>query len=164
MQNKSRLVLSLITNLGLLLTGSVMALSGLIIQLNYHMGRHGTIDQTCSVFGMTYTSWSDTHLVSIVIVSFLAVIHINLHRKWYNRTIQKKLHAGNRLLITLTFVFIAVVATGYIPLFIGVSGGSEVIRKYFIEIHDKIALVLFIFLIVHIAKRFRWYIYSFKKL
>jgi hypothetical protein len=164
MPNKRRMVLSLVANLGLLLTSSAMVLSGFVIQLNYHMGHHGDIDKTSPVFGMTYMGWSDIHLVSIVIVSFLAGVHTIMHWKWYKAIVRKKLFARNKLLITLTFVFIAVAATGYIPLCIRLSGGPETIRKFFIEIHDKIALPLFIYLIIHVAKTLRWYFGSFKKL
>jgi hypothetical protein len=159
MQNKSRLVLSLIINLGLLLTGSAAALSGLVIQLNYHLKYHAEIDKISMVFGMNYTGWSNSHLFSIVMLSFLAVIHFILHWKWYKTIVQKKLLAQNNLMITLTTVFITAAITGYIPLFIRMSGGSEVIRKTFIEIHDKISLVLLVYLIIHVAKRFRWFHY-----
>jgi len=164
MQSKNRLILSLIINLGLLSAGATMVLSGLVIQFNYHMGHHGDVDKTLSVFGMTYTGWSDIHLISIVMVSFLAAIHIILHLKWYKAIMQKRLFNKNNLMIVLMTVFIAVAITGYISLFVRLSGGSEAIRKSFIEIHDKIALVLFIYLIIHVAKKLGWYISSLKKL
>jgi hypothetical protein len=45
MQKKSRLVLSFVTNLGLLLTESAVVFTGFKIQLEYHMGHHGSIDK-----------------------------------------------------------------------------------------------------------------------
>jgi len=164
MQKKSRQVLSLITNLGLLLICSAMALSGLVIQLNYHMGHHGTIDKTGLVFGMSYIGWYYSHLVSIVMVSFFAVIHFILHWRWYKAIVRKRLFAENNLVIILTIVFIVAATTGYIPLFIRLSSGTEVIRKAFIEIHDKIALVLLVYIIIHVSKTLRRFIASFKKL
>jgi len=98
MPRKHRQILSLITNLGLLLAGSAMALSGLVIQFSYHMGHH---DKTFPVLGMSYVGWSSSHLVSIVIVSFLAAIHITLHWKWYKTIVRKKLFAKNHLAIIL---------------------------------------------------------------
>jgi hypothetical protein len=164
MPNKKRQVISCITNLGLLPASAAMAWSGLVIQLNYHMGHHGAINKASLVLGMTHAGWSDIHLTAIAIVSFLAVIHIILHWKWYKTIVLKKLFAKNHLIITLTAIFIAVAITGYTPLFVKWSGGSEVIRKSFIEIHDKLALVLLIYLMIHVSQKFRWFISSFKKL
>jgi hypothetical protein len=163
MPRKNRRILSLITNLGLLLAGSAMALSGLVIQFSYHMGHHGTIDKAFPVLGMSYVGWSNSHLVSIVIVSFLAAMHITLHWKWYKTIVRKKLFAKNHLAIILTIVFVVVATTGYIPWFIKLGGASEATRKAFIEVHDKLAFVLFAYLAIHVTKTYRWFIASFKK-
>lgn len=163
MQKKSRLVISLATNLGLLGMGSVMAFSGFSIQFSYHMGHHGSIDNNNPVLGMYYLGWSNIHKISIIIVSILIIVHITLHWNWYTTVVQKRLFAKNNLVITLTIIFVIVAITGYIPWLMKLAGGSDVIAKIFIEVHDKITFVLFAYLIVHVTQRNRWFIASFEK-
>lgn len=164
MQQRKHLVLSFVTNLALLLTGFVVVGSGFSMQLNYHMGHHGSIDVNRLVWGLDFWRWSDIHKTSIVIMSFLAAIHVVLHWHWYRTVVKKNLLAKNKLAITLTIAFFVVAMTGYIPWFIGLTGGSDVSRKIFIEVHDKITLVLSVCLVIHVAKRYRWFVVSYKKL
>lgn len=87
-----------------------------------------------------------------------------MHRKWYKAIIIKNLVAKNRLQILLSLVFILAAITGYIPWIIDLSGGSEIARKFFIEIHDKITIILFVLLTLHLTKKLKWYINAFDKL
>jgi hypothetical protein len=57
-----------------------------------------------------------------------------------------------------------VAITGFIPWILDITGGSEFIRKSFIEIHDKIALLLFLLLTIHSTNRFKWYRATHKRL
>lgn len=163
MLKKNPLVCFLI-NLGLLLSGSVMVFSGLLIQVVFHMGHHGEIETNHLVLGLNYFNWSDIHKYSIVLVSMGMVFHFILHWKWYKAVLRKrKLIFKNQQVIILTLVFLSVGLTGYIPWFIKLSGGSETSRKDFIEIHDKITWVLLVYLTFHVTKRLKWFITCFKK-
>jgi len=152
-------------NLSLLVFGAAMIFSGLLIQIGYHMGHHGEIDTGHLVFGLNYFTWSLIHKTSIVIVSIAMVFHIVLHGKWYRTVLRKKVSVfKNQQAIVLTIVFISVAMTGYLAWFINMSGGSELTRKAYIEIHDKIALLLAVYLVFHVAKRFKWYVTAFGKI
>lgn len=164
MQKKRRLILSFLINLGLLLTGMVMALSGFIMQFGYHMGHHGSIDESMPVLGLYYAGWSNSHKMAIVAVSLLIMAHIVLHGDWYGTVVKKKLFVRNKLVITLSAIFIIVAVTGYVPWFIKLAGGSDLTRKVFVEVHDKITIVLFAYLTIHVTKTFRWFITSFGKI
>jgi hypothetical protein len=159
-----RQALSFAINLGLLFLGFIMAFSGLLIQIKYHMGHHGGIDINNSVLGISYYDWSDIHKISIIFISIFMIFHFVLHWKWYKTIIKKNLITKNIQVITLTIVFILVAITGYIPWLIKLMGGEEITRKTFIEIHDKLALILFMYLILHIIKRLKWFITTFDKL
>jgi hypothetical protein len=161
---KGRLVSSLATNLGLLSAGAAMAFTGFLIQFRFHMGHHGRIDANAVVLGLDHSGWSSAHKISIVAVSVLAIVHIGLHWNWYQTVVRKNLFSKNKLAVTLTIVFVIAAITGYVPWLAGLAGGRDAIRKDFIEVHDKLALVLFGCLIVHVAKRADWFIHSFKKL
>jgi len=160
-KNNGRSASKFTTNLSLLLIGSLMIFSGFLLQFEYHMGNQGEIDTNHSVLGIYYSGWSAIHKISIVLLSVLMIFHILQHWKWYTTVVKKRLVAKNKQVITLTIVFILVAISGYIPWFIHLSEGSELIRKIFIEIHDKLTLVLIIYLILHLIKRFKWFIATF---
>jgi hypothetical protein len=153
-----------ISNLGLLISGIVIIFSGLLIQFNYHMGNHGNIDINNTVLNLHYFEWSSIHKISIVIFSILMIVHIILHWKWYKIVVSKNLLTKNKQVITLSFIFIIVAITGYIPWLIYVTGGENIPRKLFIEIHDKLALILSIYLILHVIKRLKWFVTTFHKI
>jgi len=90
--------------------------------------------------------------------------HFFLHWKWYKTIIVKILAAKNKLQVTLSIVFILVAITGYIPWIMDLSGGSEIVRKSFIEIHDKITIQLFVLLTIHLTDRLKWYITTLDRL
>ena len=89
--------LSLKINLGLLFFGLVMALSGLLVQIKYHIGNHGGFDINKGVWGLGHTEWSMVHKISVIIFSFLMVYHIILHWRWFKAVITKNLIAKNKL-------------------------------------------------------------------
>jgi hypothetical protein len=157
-------VIRFIINLGLLISGSFMVFSGLLIQFSYHMGNHGEIDINNTTLGINYWGWSDIHIIFIIVVSVFMIFHIIRHWKWYEIIIKKSLYSKNKQVILLSIVFILTAITGYIPWLISMTGGEDTIRKMFIEIHDKLALLLFVFLVLHVSKRLKWYITSFGKL
>jgi hypothetical protein len=146
---------SFIINLGLLFSGFLTVFSGLLIQMQYHIGNHGRDKFS---LGLDYSSWSDIHKISIVMLSFLAVLHISLHWEWYKTVIRKRLLNKNKQVITLSIIFVVVAITGFVPWIIDLAKGNELTRKGFIEFHDKIAIILSIYFILHIVKRFNWYL------
>jgi hypothetical protein len=128
------------------------------------MGNHGNKMLGKSVFGLNYSDWSYFHKVSIVILFILTVFHFSLHWKWYKTVIAKRLLNKNKQVITLTLIFALVAITGFIPWMIDLLEGSNIIREAFIEIHDKIAIILSVYFVLHITKRWKWFITAFEKM
>jgi hypothetical protein len=155
---KRKIRMAFFVNLGLLISGLAMSISGFTVQFKYHMGHNAGLLSANSVFGNGYNNWTNIHKISIIIFSALMTYHFITHRKWYKTVIVKKLAGKNKLQIILTIVFILVAITGYLPWIVNISGGSDIARKFFIEIHDKITIFLFALLGIHLAKRLRWYI------
>jgi Pyruvate/2-oxoacid:ferredoxin oxidoreductase delta subunit len=167
----------LLNNL-LLISCIVMIVSGLILQLGFHAGgsgghhtgSHGVLSQSMQyeqirmidlnkiVFALTYRDWSTTHKIAIVFFSMFLIWHINDHWKWYKRVFTKHLIRKNIQVKLLSVLFILVAVTGLIPWLIDLSDSSSGLRLVFIEIHDKLALVLVIYLILHICKRIKWFV------
>jgi hypothetical protein len=155
---------SFIINLGLFISGLLAVFSGLLIQVEYHMGNHGNIAINDHVFGISYYGWSDIHKISIVILSLLVIFHISLHWKWYKVVIKNRFVAKNMQVLTLSVVFILVAITGLIPWFIALLNGDVMLRKAFIETHDKLAIILSVYLILHVIKRLKWFFNTFEKM
>lgn len=155
---------SLKINLGLLFFGFIMAFSGLLIQICYHIGNQEGIHNYDTVIGINYSGWSLVHKISIIIFSIFMIYHVVLHWKWFKTVVKKRLISKNKQVITLSIIFILVAISGYIPWLIKLIGGETPMRKAFIEIHDKITLILTVFLLLHISKRMKWFITTFNKL
>jgi len=162
--SKKTISRSFVVNIGLLFFAIAMSLSGFVIQLKYHMGHNSGLESNNSVPGIGYYNWTNIHKTSIIIISILMTYHFFMHWKWYKTLLIKKLASRNKLQMILSIVFILVAITGYIPWIINLSGGSDITRKSFIEIHDKIAILLFVLLTLHLATRLKWYITTLYKL
>lgn len=153
-----------ILNVGLFIFGIATVCSGMLIQIKYHMGHHGNIAIADTVMGIDYNTWSLIHKISIVILSILMIYHIYQHWNWYKVVITKKLIFKNQQVLMLSFVFVVVAVTGLIPWFVDLSNGDLMLRKIFIEIHDKLAIILLVYLILHVTKRLKWFFYAFRKI
>jgi len=171
----------LVNNL-LLLSGIVMAISGLVLQIGFHIGSSGprhsggrhshteTIEQVQriipdnTVWGIDYSTWSTIHKVAIVLFSLLMLYHLVNHWKWYKAILKNHLLHKNRQVMILSFLFILVALTGFIPWFIDLAGSKSIMRLILIEIHDKLAIILTGFLILHIFGRFKWFSNTFEKM
>ena len=152
-----------IINLGLFIFGLTSMFSGILIQVKYHMGNHGNIAINDYVFGVNYHNWSVIHKISIVVFSLLMIYHVYQHWKWYKIAITKKLISKNQQVLILSLLFVLVAITGLTPWFIDLLNGDEMIRKVFIELHDKLAIILSVYLILHIIKRLKWFFTIFEK-
>ena len=144
------------TNHALVVLGLISALSGVIIQIGYHIGVQDTVVKyTKTMLGLIYTDWQLIHKVSISTFFILCIYHIWIHRKWYVTVISKRLYRKNRQLILFSVVFLFSLVTGFVPWIIGNCGGNEVARVMLIEIHDKISIILIVFMFLHIMKRIK---------
>lgn len=153
-----------LVNLGLFVFGIASAFSGMLIQVKYHMGNHGSIATNDYVFGIQYHGWSVVHKISIVVLSLLMIYHIYEHFKWYKTVVSKRLFAKNQQVLIFSLLFVLVAITGLTPWFIDMMDGDEIIRKVLIEIHDKLAIIMTIYLVLHIFNRLKWYITTFEKI
>lgn len=150
-------------NLGLLVTGLATIFTGFLIQVRYHMGHMGQIAEQEQVLGFDYHDWSNLHKAAIVVLSVLILFHFAQHRKWYTQVFRIRLTSRSTQVLILTVLFVLVAASGLIPWFIDLAEGSSRLRKVFIEFHDKLTILLTIFLLWHIIKRLNWYFRVFRQ-
>ncbi len=153
-----------IINLGLIIFGIATVFSGMLIQVEYHMGNHGNIAIKDYVLGINYQGWSAIHKISIVVLTALMIYHVYQHWNWYKVVITKKLITKNQQVLILSLLFVLVAITGLTPWLIDLLKGGEIQRKIFIEIHDKLAIILSVYLVIHIIKRLKWFFTTFDKM
>jgi NAD-dependent dihydropyrimidine dehydrogenase PreA subunit len=163
--------LFLINNL-LLFSGIITIFSGLVLQLGYHIGsarqqhqraegQNRGFDQMPDVLGMDYPGWANLHKSIVVAFVLLMIYHIYKHYKWYKGVIAKNLLGKNREVIILTIVFLLTSLTGIYPWIINLLANSNTTRLAFIEIHDKLALLMVFLLFLHVIRRRKWFNKSF---
>lgn len=141
-----------VCNVILLLAGIATSLSGIFIQGGYHLGNSDPT--TKIIFGLDYETWSFVHKISIVIFMLFCMYHLSVHRKWYKVVLAKQLlRKKNRQVLYLSFFFLLSAVTGLIPWSIDCLEGSINLRRLFIEIHDKVSLLLVLFILLHAIKR-----------
>lgn len=138
----------------LLLTGTIASLSGIAIQIGYHVGSPDSITKASrTILGFGYADWSVIHKLAIVIFALSGIYHIYVRRKWYKAVLKKPLlRKQNRQVLLLSVFFILSAITGLIPWVIDSFGSTQTVRIIFIEIHDKISLILVIFMVLHIIR------------
>ena len=141
---KSRIALPV--NMLLLLVGTVMSVSGLYIQLVYHVGKKAA-DTALFENLATLHTWAGLIFVPVV------MLHLLLHEKWYRAVIKKRLFRKNRVTWLLTLFLLFSVLFGIIPWLISPYNPALHFRFMCIEIHDKTAVVLLLFMIGHALKR-----------
>ena len=171
--------LFLINNL-LLLSGAITIISGLVLQFGFHIHaarQHQEprsrdadyeqirgFDQIPGVWGINYSGWSAIHKISVVCFFLLMIYHTYKHLKWYRGIISRNLVGKNVQVMILSVIFLFTSLTGIIPWMIDLLGSTNVYRFVFVEIHDKLALLLVVFLILHIIKRKNWFDTAYSKL
>lgn len=146
-----------IINFGLLLSGLSASVSGIVIQVGYHIGNHGMTELNKLVLGIGYQLWTDIHKLTIVIFTLLMIFHFALHLNWYKTVFKNKRITKNMQLITFSALFLLVAITGFIPWFTSLFNDTDTIRKALIEVHDKLALIFFVYMILHVLKRLKWF-------
>jgi len=76
--------------------------------------------------------------------------------KWVKTVIDKHSIRKNIQVTTLSVLFLMVAITGLVPWLVDLLSSTSVLRLIFIEIHDKLALLLIIYLVLHIYRRKKW--------
>ncbi len=152
--------LSLVINFSLFLVVLSTAVSGLLLQIVYHIRKLlGAV-----VLELNHPEWSSVHHISSLMLFVLVLIHVKLHWQWYKTVLAKRLLKKNRQVLSLTGIFVLVAVLGFFPWGIHLQSGSEAVRTELIEIHDKVALVLLVCFVMHIVKRLKWFFTSFGRM
>ena len=171
--------LFLINNL-LLLSGAITIISGFVLQFGFHIQAArqnqdaGSSDadyeqirgfeQIRGVWGINYSGWSAIHKILAICFVMLMIYHIYKHLKWYRGIISRNLMGKNVQVVILSAIFLFTSLTGIVPWLIDLLGSTSIYRFVFVEIHDKLALLLVVFLALHVVKRRNWFDAAYSKI
>ncbi|MCX6269345.1 MAG: DUF4405 domain-containing protein [Bacteroidetes bacterium] len=153
MIQQSKYWIGFLANNFLLLSGFAMVISGLALQIGFHIGSSPgnherriythtvnvepdrEINPGKTIWGVDYKQWTMTHKTAIVSFSLFMLYHFVIHWKWYKGVITKHLIGKNKSVIILSLFFIMVAFTGITSWIIDLLGNKSTIRMDFMEIH-----------------------------
>lgn len=137
----------------------ILAFSGLLLQHNYHLEH---MADTVSVLGLNRSGWLLLHKITAVLSAAGVSLHVSLHINWLKAVFLKKLYKkpNRNIQITLWLLILAAatILTGIYP---WLFAPTAQIRHNFIEIHDKIGILLAILFILHKINHWRWFTHTF---
>ena len=145
-----------VLNYSLLVSGLATCLSGVMMQIGYHIGvADRAIVFYKQVWGLIYPQWQTLHQVTTTLFFVLSAIHVYRHRKCYVGVLRKHLFKRNQEVIIFSVLFLISALLGFLPWMISASEAHHSIRHLLIEIHDKISIVLIVFIVLHVKKRWK---------
>lgn len=134
----------------------ILAFSGLLLQHSYHLEH---MAGTVSVLGLNRSGWLLLHKITAVLSAAGVSMHVSLHMNWLKAVFLKKLYKKPNwnIQITLWLLILAAVTilTGIYP---WLFAPTAQIRHGFIEIHDKMGILLAILFILHKLNHWKWII------
>ncbi len=150
---RGRLLLNFWIDLISLIPFLICLATGLAIQTNYHF--HHLPDSTL-LWGGDRQFWQGVHLCSACATLSVLIPHILLHLRWFKTAVfrNSSLGAGQRRwTLALGAVFLLTVMTSLISLPLIPGSG---LHHLFIEIHDKLGLLLIPPATYHLLHGGRW--------
>lgn len=141
----------------------ILAVSGLIIQIEYHIHE---LPDAYVVSGLNRSGWLLIHKISSVISFAGIVLHCIMHRKYIVTVTKKILNRKNKPKILLSYYLLIIyIPASLICLFTWIFLNHEdTLRHTLIEVHDKLTILLIIFTAVHLIQRAGWMVRTIKKL
>jgi hypothetical protein len=141
----------------------IVIITGLILQIEYHMHR---LTDYYIVSGLNKSGWLIIHKISATISLIGFIVHCIMHWKFISITSRKILGQKSLSSVSLSYwLFIICIPTCFFAMASWIIfNQGEPARFLFVEIHDKLALLLIIFSIIHIILRTGWMLRTYKKL
>ena len=138
----------------------LLALSGLLIMINYHAGQ---MTDTAVVLGLNRYEWLLLHKITAVISIIGLSVHLFLHMSWLKTVLMKKLHKklnqNTKITMWLLILAVATALTGIISWLLAPAIAHS--RHSVIEIHDKMGIILTILFVLHIINHLKWITHTF---
>ena len=134
-------------NTGLLLSGIASTASGFLLQIHYHMGH-----ATSAVGGYGYVVWSRFHQLASFALVLAVAWHLFRNGKPFWALVHRRA-AWRKQVMIFTLVFLLALTTASAGVVAFLVFDHRTVERIFVEIHDKIALPLFVLLVLHTWSR-----------
>ncbi|MEI6091109.1 MAG: DUF4405 domain-containing protein [bacterium] len=137
------------------ITLSISAFIGILIQANYHMAHKA---DTFLVYGFDRGFWNNLHVISTALFVIGLIYHIVLNFpaiKTMFKPRKKHLPKGFGISRILILVMVVTSLSGIISFIFNIAGEYQ-IRFHFLEIHDKLGIILAVIFLIHFAQHFKW--------
>lgn len=141
----------------------ILISSGILLQLEYHM--HHQPDEHL-IAGLNRSGWLLLHRITAALSLVGITAHCILHRKFIaattRRILDRRSMANVHTSYYLLILCIPTVITGMAS-WIALNGNTHA-RLMLVEIHDKLALLMVAFSLVHIVSRAGWMLKTYQRL
>jgi hypothetical protein len=141
----------IITNIVNVVSFGIIAFTGMLIQFNYHLGRN---PDDYLVWGMDRAMWHDLHVIFSIIFLIGLIYHFVLNFKVLKFIFFSKgkyLPAYFRFSRVFTIIATLLITTGIVSYLFYLIGNMHT-RFHFMEIHDKLGIIIFILFIIHFTQ------------
>lgn len=145
--------MSFIISAILLIPMIITLFTGLVLIFAFHQ-HHATISE---FWGGDRIFWRTVHITFSIISSGILIYHLRYIIKKFTQVIRfRKIgNSRNRISALSFWFFLTCGLTGYIGWLIGAFDKDLFPRILFVEIHDKLGLLLFIFTLIHIIRKIK---------
>lgn len=145
--------MSFIISAILLLPMLITLFSGLVLIFAFHQHHHSITE----FWGGDRIFWRTRHIAFSIISSGILIYHLRYIIKKFTQVIRfKKIGKSRNKVSALSFWFFFICGlTGYIGWIIGAFSEDLFPRIFFVEIHDKLGLLLFVFALIHIIRKLK---------
>jgi len=141
---------------------SLSAFIGLLIQANYHLG-HKADDFL--VYGFDRGFWNNAHIIvtGVFVIGFVYHTILNFQAiKAMFKFRKKPLPKCYGISRILVLVMVISALSGILSFIFNIVGQYH-IRLHFLEIHDKLGILLALIFIIHFIQHFKWMVKAIRK-
>lgn len=108
--------------------------------IRLHVAGHGRCHEV-------WHNWAVFHVVTSLAFLILVIVHAKMHWSWYKGILPKRLGKKSLITFLLSILFLFVTLTGIVLLM--KEGGNSCIGMW----HYRIGLLMIVFAVIHIIKR-----------
>jgi hypothetical protein len=141
----------------------IVVITGLILQIKYHMH---IIPDDYLILGLNRSGWLLLHKIWAIISLTGIIVHCIVHWQFIAATTKNIFNQKSKISLLSSYLLLVI----YTPTFLTSMGSwiflndKDSARYTLVEIHDKLALLLIIIIVVHVISRFGWMVKTYKKL
>ena len=126
-----------------------------MLQLGYHVSLTDISERYLkSIALMSYLQWQQLHQITSILFTACCLWHLWRHKKYYRKFFKAVLWRRCMQLNLFSVFFLIATTTGFVAWILRVMKYNTQLAHIWVETHDKLAIVMLCFALLHIIKRF----------